>query len=124
MPLDNVFLVGISLTRWIVVVAASAVIYSLLLVLRRTRGITLLVGSIWPGLEILEATPGIRNAVWAATVVVLGFQIATWGDLIITKVLQHRVLRMQADDPAAAGTLTGRAPAAGAESRAGPGTER
>jgi small-conductance mechanosensitive channel len=134
MPLDNLLLLGISLTRWIVAVAASAVIYSLLLLLRRivanrlsrfaehtrndwddlivlmirrTRGITLLVASVWPALEILDATPGIRNAVWAATVVIVGFQIATWGDLIITKVLQHRVLRMQADDPAAAGTLTG-----------------
>lgn len=134
MPLDNLFLLGISLTRWFVAVAASAIICSALLVLRRvlanrlarfaehtrndwddlvvllirrTRGITLFVASVWPALEILEATPGIRHAVWAATVVILGFQLAIWGDLVITRVLQHRVLRMQADDPAAAGTLTG-----------------
>lgn len=134
MPTDNLYLIGISVTRWIVALGATILMYSLLLLLRRvlasrlghfaehtrtdwddlivmlirrTRGITLLVASVWPALEILDATPGIRSVVWGATVVLVGFQIATWGDLIITKVLQHRVLRMQADDPTAASTLTG-----------------
>jgi small-conductance mechanosensitive channel len=133
-PLDHIELLGISIIRWLIAVAAFAGIFSLLLLLRRqlvtrlsklashtpspwddlvvvlirrTRGITLLVLSLWPMLEVLEAPASVRQAIWVATVVIGGLQLAIWGDLLIRKVFAARVAWLQSSDPASASTLTG-----------------
>jgi small-conductance mechanosensitive channel len=133
-PLDHIDLFGISLTRWLLGLAAFAGLFALLLVLRRllvtrlsrfaehtpnpwddlaalvvrrTRALTLLVMSVWPMLDVLDAPPSVRRIVWMITVIVGGLQLATWGDLVIRQVVQNRVTRLQVDDPASASTLTG-----------------
>lgn len=134
MPTDNLYILDISLTRWIVAIGVAAGLFALLLLVRRvlaarlqkfaahtktsvddllvlairkTRGITLLAASVWPALQILEVPASVRSVAWGATVIIGGFQLATWGDLIITSVLAHRVLRLQSEDPESATTLTG-----------------
>lgn len=134
MPLDHLTLFDIGLYRWLLAVAVLAGVLTLLLllrrllvtrlttlaghtanpwddlvvlVLRRFRAVTLFVLSLWPVLDLLAAPPSIRRLLWIATVIVGGFQLATWGDLIIRQVLEARVTRLQAADPTTASTLRG-----------------
>jgi small-conductance mechanosensitive channel len=77
------------------------------LLVRRTKTLTLAVTALWPALALLAVPPPVGEVARIITVLVGGVQLAIWGNLLIAHVLEARVAQMRAADPASATTLNG-----------------
>lgn len=79
----------------------------LVLLVRRTRTVTLAVASLWPALAVLSVSDRTIQLARLLTVLVGGIQLALWGNLLITQVVEARVARLRDADPSSATTLNG-----------------
>ena len=77
------------------------------LLVRRTRTLTLAVAALWPALAVLAVPDPVREVARIITVLAGGLQLAIWGNVLIAHLLEARVARMRAADPASATTLNG-----------------
>lgn len=134
MPFPQYQILGNSLTQWIqALVVGAGVLAGLWLVRRllaarlgalarrttnvwddllvfliqRTRTVTLGVVALWPALGLLSLPPAAIQVARIITVLVGALQLALWGNLLITSILEAKVARLRQDDPSSATTLTG-----------------
>lgn len=72
-----------------------------------TKTVTLAVFAAWPALGWLSLNDRTLGVAKGISVVVGGFQLAIWGNLLIARLLEDRVTRLREADPATATTLGG-----------------
>lgn len=79
----------------------------IVLLVRRTGSITLMAVSLWPALALLTVPSAAVETARVITVLVGGWQVARWGNLVITHLVDARVARLKDADPSSATTLNG-----------------
>ncbi len=79
----------------------------LVLLIRRTRTITLAAVALWPAMGPLSLPPAAIQGARIFSVLVGALQLAAWGNLLITSILDAKVARLRQDDPSSATSLTG-----------------
>ncbi len=108
-------LAALWLTRWLLSVRLGALARRtanawddlVVLLVKRTKSMTLAAAALWPVLAILEAAPAVREVARVVTVLVGGVQLAIWGNVVIGHLLEARISRLRQADPSSATTLRG-----------------
>jgi small-conductance mechanosensitive channel len=103
------------LIRWLLTVRLGALAQRtanrwddlVVLLVRRTKALTLAAVALWPVLALLAVPAQVREGARILMVIAGGVQLVIWGNLLIAHLLDARVSRLREEDPAAATTLTG-----------------
>lgn len=77
------------------------------LLVQRSRLITLAAVALWPAIGLLEVSDRVLQGARILTVIVGALQLALWGNLLITHLVESRVARLRDADPSSATTLNG-----------------